>query len=144
MAFGVQVVIDCADPSALAPFWAQVLGYIEQPPPEGFDNWQDWARQMGIPEEDWNKAGSVVDPDGKGPRFFFQQVPEGKVVKNRVHVDVNVGAGFKGEERHAEVEKQSARVKSLGGSVIRVFDERDEFWIVMPIPRATSSASSEL
>lgn len=134
MAFGVQVVIDCADPGALAPFWAQVLGYIEQPPPEGFDNWEDWARKNGIPEEDWNKAGSVVDPDGKGPRLFFQQVPEGKVVKNRVHVDVNVGAGLKGDERHAQVRKESERVTELGGSVVRVFDERDEFWIVMADP----------
>jgi hypothetical protein len=134
MAFPIQVVIDCADPGALAPFWAQVLGYIEQPPPEGFDSWQNWARDRGIPEEDWNKAGSAVDPDGKGPRFFFQRVPEDKVVKNRVHVDVNVGTGFKGEERRAEVHKHSARVKELGGSVVRVFDENEEFWIVMADP----------
>lgn len=134
MAFPVQVVIDCADPGALAPFWAQVLGYIEQPPPEGFDSWQDWARQNDIPEKDWNKAGAVVDPDGKGPRVYFQQVPEGKVVKNRVHMDVNVGAAFKGDERRSEVEKHSTRVKELGASVIRVLDEHGEFCIVMSDP----------
>ena len=130
----VQVVIDCADPGRLAPFWAEVLGYEEQSPPEGFATWEDWARENGIPEEDWNKAGSVVDPEGKGPRFYFQQVPEEKVVKNRVHVDVNVGDGLSGDERRMKVEQEAARVESLGGSKLRAIDERDEFWIVMADP----------
>lgn len=134
MAPRIQVVIDCADPGGLAPFWAEVLGYVEQPPPEGFATWQDWARDHDIPEEDWNKAGSVVDPDGKGPRFYFQQVPEGKVVKNRVHVDVSVGEGLSGVERRAKVEEEGARVESLGGGRVRTFDERGEFWIVMTDP----------
>ena len=134
MASRVQVVIDCADPSGLAPFWAKVLGYIEQPPPEGSATWEDWAREHDIPEEDWNKASAVVDPDGKGPRFYFQQVPEGKVVKNRVHVDVFVAEGFSGDERRAKQEEEALRVQSLGGTKIRSFDERDEFWIVMADP----------
>ena len=134
MSARVQVVIDCADPGALAPFWAEVLGYVEQPPPEGSATWEDWAREHGIPQEDWNKAGSVVDPDGKGPRFYFQQVPEGKIVKNRVHVDVFVGEGLSGDERRAKAEAEAVRVESLGGTKVRRFDERDEFWIVMADP----------
>ena len=130
----IQVVIDCADPGRLAPFWAEVLGYEEQPPPEGFATWEDWARGNGIPEEDWNKAGSVIDPEGKRPRFYFQQVPENKVVKNRVHVDVSVGDGLSGDERRSKVEQEAARVESLGGRKLRAMDQRGEFWIVMADP----------
>ena len=87
MATGVQVVIDCADPAALARFWAAALGYIEQPPPEGFASWQDWLKAHGIPESEWNAANAVIDPDGRGPRIYFQRVPEPKTVKNRLHFD---------------------------------------------------------
>ncbi|MDP9330125.1 MAG: VOC family protein [Actinomycetota bacterium] len=134
MATPIQVVFDCADPSALAPFWAAALGYIEQPPPDGFDSWEDWARETGIPEENWNDAGAVVDPDGVGPRIYFQRVPEGKVLKNRVHLDVNVGKGLEGDERRAKVEQEAKRLEGLDASTFRRFDERGEFWIVMQDP----------
>ena len=110
MAPRVQVVIDCADPSGLAPFWAEVLGYIEQPPPEGSATWEDWAREHDIPEEDWNKASAVVDPEGKGPRFYFQQVPEGKVAKNRVHLDVFVAEGLGLDATRAARSKRRERL----------------------------------
>jgi hypothetical protein len=93
VARGIQVVFDANDPERLAGFWASALGYVAQPPPEGFASWDDWARDAGIPEENWNDARALVDPDGAGPRLFFQRVPEAKTAKNRVHLDVDVGGG---------------------------------------------------
>jgi hypothetical protein len=134
VATSIQVVFDCADPSALAPFWAAALGYIEQPPPEGFNSWEDWARDQGIPEENWNDASAVVDPDGVRPRIYFQRVPEGKVVKNRIHLDINAGAGLEEPDKRAKVEQEAERLEGLGASTFRRFDERGEFWIVMQDP----------
>ena len=91
MATGVQIVFDCADPDTLATFWAAALHYKKQDPPSGFASWPDFLKAQGIPEQEWNSASAIVDPDGAGPRIYFQRVPEGKVVKNRVHLDLNVG-----------------------------------------------------
>ena len=66
MALTLQVTFDAGDPGALAAFWAQVLGYMADPPPEGFASWEDWAREQGIPEDRWNDASAIVDPDGAG------------------------------------------------------------------------------
>lgn len=46
------------------------------------------------------------DPSGSGPRLFFQRVPESKVVKNRLHLDVRVGAGLIGQERGEALEAE--------------------------------------
>src|SRR3954466_10865164 len=91
MATTLQVAVDCADPGALARFWADALGYVVQPPPEGHDSWESWLAAMDVPESEWNSASAVGDPDGPGPRIYFQRVPEGKAVKNRLHLDVRVG-----------------------------------------------------
>ena len=101
MAIPVQVTFDCADPDRLARFWAELLGYELDPPPPGYDSWEAWLTEQGIPESDWNMASAVSDPDAKGPRIFFQRVGEPKQLKNRVHLDVNVsgGRGTPPEER---------------------------------------------
>src|SRR5579871_4703131 len=89
MATSIQVVFDCADPDAQAAFWAAALGYVVQPPPEGYESWEAFAEAQGMAEM-IGKVSAVVDPDGKGPRIFLQKVPEAKVVKNRLHLDLNV------------------------------------------------------
>jgi Glyoxalase-like domain len=63
MATGIQVVFDCADPSRMMEFWATALGYKEQDPPSGYGTWQDFLRAMNVPEERWNDAGAVIDPE---------------------------------------------------------------------------------
>jgi hypothetical protein len=131
MAIGFQVTIDCADPAAMAEFWGGLLGYIEPPPPEGHESWQSWLEAMGIPKEDWNSANARIDPDGGGPRLYFQRVPEPKTVKNRVHLDVNVGAGVPTEERPAKVDAEVERAVALGAQKLRVVNERGEYWVVM-------------
>ena len=120
MALAMQVTFDAADPAALAGFWKRVLGYIEEPPPEGWSSWEDWAREEGIPEERWNDQSAIVDPDGVGARVFFQRVPEGKTAKNRVHLDVRAAPGIEGsDERMAALEAECERLVALGGSRVR-------------------------
>ncbi|WP_072804748.1 VOC family protein [Rhodococcoides yunnanense] len=105
----IQVTFDCEEPERLARFWCEILGYVMQ------------------------GTSACVDPAGVGPRLYFQRVPEGKVVKNRVHVDVRVGTGLAGDERLAVLEAESARLVALGAVEVRVMraDGVDESCIVM-------------
>jgi hypothetical protein len=109
----IQVTFDCAEPERVARFWSEVLGYVVPPPPEGFATWDDFDRAMP-PEYQGPAFASCTDPSGAGPRLYFQRVPESKVVKNRVHLDVRVGIGLVGEERLAALEAECARLVALG------------------------------
>src|SRR5689334_14446635 len=118
MTVSVQITIDCADPDRLARFWAAALGYELQAPPPGYASWPAFLTAQGIPEEKWNSASAVVDPAGAGPRLFFQQVPEAKAGKNRVHLDVNVGGSLDvpAAERQARVQAAADRLVALGAT----------------------------
>jgi hypothetical protein len=139
MAVSFQVAIDCVDPAALSAFWAEALGYIVQPPPAGFDSWEDFLRADNVPESDWNAISAVVDPDGIGPRVFFQRVPEPKDGKTRVHLDLNVGGGpgTPVEERKKRVGETVARLVASGAEIVASFDERGEYWVTMRDPEGT-------
>ena len=109
-----QVTFDCAEPEKVARFWCEVLGYVVPPPPKGFASWDDYHRAQ-LPEEQ-DLGFACVDPTGVGPRLYFQRVPEGKVVKNRLHLDVRVGTGLVGEERLTALESECARLLPLGAT----------------------------
>ncbi|PFG41084.1 hypothetical protein ATJ97_3630 [Georgenia soli] len=108
-----------------------MLGYVVPPPPEGFGTWADYERTL--PAEQRGSWFACHDPSGVGPRLYFQRVPEGKVVKNRVHLDVRVGTGLVGEERLATLLAESERLVSLGAVRVRVLeaDEENESCILM-------------
>jgi Glyoxalase-like domain len=127
----VQVTFDCAEPERVARFWCEVLGYVVPPPPEGFATWDDFDRSL--PPADRGSWFACIDPSGAGPRLFFQRVPEGKVVKNRVHLDVRVGTGLVGEARLAALEAECARLVALGAVRVRLLpaDDDNESCIVM-------------
>ncbi|RSD07835.1 VOC family protein [Amycolatopsis eburnea] len=127
----VQITFDCAEPERVARFWCEVLGYVVPPAPAGFDTWADFDRSL--PAERQGAAFACVDPTGAGPRLFFQRVPEGKVVKNRVHLDVRAGTGLKGAERLAALEAERDRLIALGASHFQTLyaDEYNESCIVM-------------
>jgi catechol 2,3-dioxygenase-like lactoylglutathione lyase family enzyme len=116
MAREVQVTIDCADPAGLAAFWAEALGYRLQGPPGGFDTWEQALEAMGVPPERRNDASALLDPEGSGPRLFFQRVPEDKRAKNRVHLDVRAAPGLVGEARMAALEAEGARLVARGAT----------------------------
>jgi len=136
MTIPIQVTFDCADPERVASFWAEALGYKLQDPPEGYANWPDFLTAIGVPEAEWNKASAIVDPEGRGPRIYFQRVPEPKVVKNRVHLDVNVGGGpgTPIDERRTRVDAAVERLCGMGATKIRPYEENGEYWVVMQDP----------
>ncbi|MBB5852794.1 VOC family protein [Amycolatopsis umgeniensis] len=127
----VQITFDCASPERVARFWCEVLGYVVPPPPEGFASWDE--HNASLPPEDRDKGFVCSDPTGVGPRMYFQRVPEGKVVKNRVHLCVRVGTGLVGDERLAALEAERDRLIPLGAVCERVMlaDEENESCIVM-------------
>ncbi|OIV37889.1 hypothetical protein BIV57_08495 [Mangrovactinospora gilvigrisea] len=127
----VQITFDCAEPERVARFWCEVLGYEVPPPPKGFDSWADfWATE---PPERRGASFACQDPTGAGPRLYFQRVPEGKVVKNRVHLDVRTATGLVGEERLAVLQAECDRLVALGASLFQVLlaDEENESCFVM-------------
>ncbi|WP_164417314.1 VOC family protein [Streptomyces salinarius] len=127
----VQITFDCASPERVGRFWCEVLGYVAPSPPEGFATWDDFNRSL--PPEDRDAWFACSDPSGVGPRLYFQRVPEGKVAKNRVHLDVRAGTGLVGDERLATLEAECARLVALGAVKQRVLlaDEENESCIVM-------------
>jgi catechol 2,3-dioxygenase-like lactoylglutathione lyase family enzyme len=122
MAREVQITFDCADPAGLAAFWAEALGYRLQDPPEGFQSWDQALEAMGVPPERRNDASAVVDPEGSGPRLFFQRVPERKQVKNRVHLDVRAAPGVVGDARMAALEAEAERLISHGATRLQRYE----------------------
>lgn len=126
-----QVTFDCAEPERVARFWCEVLGYVVPPPPPGFASWAEF--DDSLPPDDQGSAYACVDPSGVGPRLFFQRVPEGKVVKNRVHLDVRAGTGLVGAERLAALEAECARLLPLGATRVQLLtaDGVNESCLVM-------------
>ena len=136
MATAVQVTFDAIDPAKLAEFWASAIGYVMQPPPDGFDSWEGWADSMNIPEENRNDASALVDPDGAGPRFFFQKVPEGKAAKNRLHLDLRIGGGpeLSLDERKNRIDAEAVRIEALGATRVGPMEVRGSYWVIMQDP----------
>src|SRR5262245_2855641 len=87
-----DICFDCADAHRLARFWAEVLGYTIRPP-----------EQATTPD-----VSIALDPPAGGLRIWCNQVPEPKVVKNRVHVDINLADGTEME-----------RLQRLGARALR-------------------------
>ena len=150
MSRDIQVTFDAHDPGALSTFWRDVLGYVHPAPPgvdlpEGADPlaaWADFLEKIGVPEDQRNSRSAIEDPDGDGPRLFFQQVPEDKVAKNRVHLDVRAAPGLEGEERMAALEAECDRLVALGATRLRRFDPEPPMsagFIVMQDPEGNAA-----
>lgn len=122
MARDIQITFDCADPAGLAAFWAEALGYRLQDPPGNFASWDEALAAMGVPPERRNDASALTDPDGAGPRLFFQRVPEGKQAKNRVHLDVRAAPGLDGDARMKALEAEAERLVSHGAARLQRHD----------------------
>jgi len=124
MSRDVQITFDAHDPRLLTEFWAEALGYTIPGPPgvelaEGADPWpawEDFLARIGVPEDQRNSRSAIEDPQGSGPRVFFQQVPESKAGKNRVHLDVRAAPGLQGAARMAALESECARLVELGAT----------------------------
>ena len=101
-----EIVIDSLDPRSLARFWSDLLGY-------------------DIVDEDEDILG-IEDPEAVAPSICFQKVSEGKLAKNRLHFDLDVGEGM--------FEDAIAKVLNLGGRRVDVGQPRRSSWVVMADP----------
>lgn len=137
MAFDFQVVVDCAEPHTLADWWADALGWVVEPSDENFI--RDMIDQGLATDADttrhkgqlvWRTGAAIRHPDGpdRGPRkrILFQQVPERKTVKNRVHLDVWVGAD--------NVDAVVARLTANGGAFLYRGKQGPHSWVTMADP----------
>ncbi|MBM7785045.1 VOC family protein [Tenggerimyces flavus] len=134
-----QLVIDCANADLLARFWAAALGYEFAPAPEGFASWDDYWREVGVPEEELGAGEDrIVDPSGGGPRIWFQVVPERKTIKNRLHLDIHAGGGREVPlaTRRERVDAEVRRLTELGATAVRVLQQEglDHYAVAMRDP----------
>jgi predicted enzyme related to lactoylglutathione lyase len=102
------IAIDCADPLGLACFWAAVFGTGIEPPIGDGTHYVDLVPAAGI------------------PILRFQRVPEPKVTKNRLHLDLSV----------RDLDEACARVEALGGRRVlgQTLAENGYVWTVMQDP----------
>ena len=115
-----QLTIDANDPVVLARFWAQALGYQPVPPTEPATTWH--ALYRGRLGEDAAFDDRLFDPAGLRPPIWFQQVPEAKAGKNRLHLDLYPTGrdnALPMERRIEIVEAKVAELAGLGASAQR-------------------------
>ena len=134
-----QLVIDCADPDRLARFWAAALGYELAPPPAGFPTWDDYYRDLGLPEEELGiGADRISDPQGHGPAIWFQVVSDAKAVKNRLHLDIHASGERTDpfETRRQRVDAEASRLADLGATITCVLSREglDHYAVGMKDP----------
>lgn len=113
------LVFDTRDPMVEAIFWAGALGFDVDPDSDATD-------------------AHISDPSARTSGAFFQQVPEPKVVKNRIHLDLRVGGGLEVPValRKQRVEAEVDRLIGAGATRLRTFDEvvADRYFVVMQDP----------
>ena len=121
MAYTIQVAVDTADALTLADWWAETLGwaveetdeaFIDRMFAEGYAGEGDVVVRHG--RRVWKGSAAIQHPDDTGPerrRIIFQDVPEHKVVKNRVHLDFQTPDA---DAARAELERRGARYVRTG------------------------------
>jgi hypothetical protein len=134
-----QLTIDANDPVLLARFWAQALGYQPAPPAEPDTTWhQHYRARLGAETAFDNR---LFDPAGLRPPLWFQQVPETKAGKNRLHLDLYPTGRDSALPQERRVEMVEAKVAELVGLGARVQrrdrdDDPDDpiYYVVMHDP----------
>src|SRR5689334_12790673 len=137
-AFDLHIVFDCAEPERVAQFWKAALGGYDfpTPVPDGFMTWDDWADAQQIPVDKRPTGRTLVDKVRDRPDIFFLQVPEAKLFKNRLHLDIKVAPGLSGADRRTAVDAEVDRLIELGAGVVRRTEEPDGYFVVMQDPEA--------
>jgi len=130
-----QLTVDANNPALLAAFWARALGYQPVPPAEPETTWNRLYRARLGQEAAFEDR--IFDPAGLRPPLWFQQVPEAKAGKNRLHLDLyptgrDIALAL--ERRVDIVEAAVAELVALGGSVeqrVRQDDPGDPVYFVV-------------
>jgi catechol 2,3-dioxygenase-like lactoylglutathione lyase family enzyme len=117
------IVFDCRDAAPLARFWAAALGWRVAP----YDEAElERLAVKGIVDPEDDPSVMLEPPEGTDlPAIFFTEVPEEKVVKNRVHLDL---------QADDELEREVERLESLGAAVRNWAEEDGGVWCVMLDP----------
>lgn len=123
MACKIDLTLDCENAGRLAEFWKLALGYEDEPAPAPFASRQEWLVHHGVPEEEWHMGAWLHDPAGIGPRLSLLGVPEPKVAKNRLHIDVRVAGEGSIEERWARIGEAVDRLTAVGATVLQRFPQ---------------------
>ncbi|WP_434742763.1 VOC family protein [Micromonospora sp. SH-82] len=132
MAYDFQVTVDSSGPHELAEWWAETLGWRVEPTDEAFI--RGLVDQGAVTEEEttvhrgqlvWRSGAAIVHPDD-GRRVLFQVVPEGKTVKNRVHLDVRVGAD--------RIEEELTRLTERGATFLHRGEQGPYSWVTLADP----------
>jgi hypothetical protein len=118
MAIQMDLTFDCVRAATLAEFWKTALGYEDEPPPAPFATREQWAASFGEPDEDEGDGAWLRDPSGRGPRLVLLEVPEPKVAKNRLHIDIRVG---KSPDQWAGITAKADELVAAGGRVLTTF-----------------------
>ncbi|WP_433040237.1 VOC family protein [Dactylosporangium sp. CS-033363] len=121
----------------MSAFWCTALGYVPASPPAGFASWEQWFRDLAVPEEEWDDGAAIEDPAGVGPRISFLKVPEPKTAKNRLHLDLQVGGGraTPWDERWERVRATADRLIAAGATeqaVVEIDGRRDHVVMLDP------------
>ena len=133
MAYEFQVTIDSTAPHPLADWWAEALGWQREPTDEAFIRRMveaghaaesDTMRHNG--QLVWAVGAAIRHPTDAAPRVLFQQVPEPKTVKNRVHLDVRVGP--------ENVDSEVARLTARGATVLHHGQQGPYRWVTIADP----------
>jgi hypothetical protein len=132
MPYEFQVVVDSADPHAQADWWAETLDWEVEPSDEafirrmvaeGYATEGDTKTHRGVLV--WREGAAINHPETRR-RVLFQLVPESKTVKNRVHLDVRVGAD--------NIEAQVERLTSRGATTLHKGQQGPHWWVTMADP----------
>lgn len=121
MATRFDLTFDCHDAPVLAAFWKLALGYEDEPPPAPFATREAWVASFG--EDDDGLGGAWLrDPEGVGPRLSILEVPEPKVAKNRLHIDVRVAGEGTPEQRWARIEAKVHQLLAAGATSLALVE----------------------
>jgi hypothetical protein len=133
MATDFQVTIDCSSPHELADWWAEALGWVVEPSDEAFIRRMvdaghatddDTTTHRGVLV--WRAGAALNSPEPGRPRLLFQEAPERKTVKNRMHLDLRVGA----DRQEAEV----ARLVGMGATELWRASQGPHAWVTLADP----------
>jgi hypothetical protein len=144
MAHEFQVTVDCADPHTTADWWAETLGWQVEPQDGAFIRRMISAGHAADSDTKlhngtlvWKAGVAIVHPDGtqRAPRVLFQLVPEAKAVKNRVHLDVRIGAD--------DVEAAVAALTARGAKVLHTGQLGPYTWVTLADPEGNEFCVSQ-
>jgi Glyoxalase-like domain len=128
----IQITFDAHEPHTLARFWAGALGYEQEDHSALIAELLAAERITDADVEQvdghaaFREAAACSDPSGRRPRLLFQVVPEDKTVKNRMHLDLHVGADH--------VDDEVRRLEGLGATYAWTSDDRGPRCITLRDP----------